>query len=79
MTITLDNVPALVGIPVLIVLRADRPGRLTNAKGMLVSLLGVPPRDAHDELGLVHGTSVRLEWLRSKLSHITDADSRRRI
>ena len=78
MTITLDDVPALMGIPVLD-RSVSKPRRLTDAKEMLVSLLGVSPRDAKDELGLMRGSSVRLKWLRSKFSHITDADSGRRI
>ena len=42
-------------------------------------LLGMSPRDAHDELGMVRETSVRLEWLRSKFSDITNVDSERCI
>jgi len=78
MTITLDDVPTLVGILVL-----DRsvntPHRMTNVRGMFVSLLGVSSRDAHDKLGLVYETSVRLELLCFKFSDVTDADSEGRI
>jgi len=37
------------------------PQRIIDARGMLVSLLGVSPQEADDELGMVWGTSVRLE------------------
>jgi len=30
---------------------------------------------AVDELGLVRGTSVRLEWLHANFSNVTDADT----
>ena len=46
---------------------------------VLVSLLGVSPQYAHYELGLVCGTSIRLEWLHSKFSDTIDVDSDRRI
>ena len=39
---------------------------------MLVSLLVVSPQEADDELGMVRGSSVRLEWLRSNFSNIMD-------
>ena len=53
MTVTLDDVSTLVGIPVM---GMDMPRRMTDARVMLVSLIGVSPRDAQDELGLVRGT-----------------------
>jgi len=78
MIITLDDVPALVGIPVM-GCSVSRSWRFTDVKEMLVSLLGVSPRDALDELGLVREISIRLECLRFKFSHITDTDSGRHI
>jgi len=78
MTITLDDVSTLVGIPVM-GRSVNIPQRMIDARGMLVSLVGVSPRDAQDELGLVCGTSIKLEWLRFKFSNVTDADSRRHI
>jgi len=78
MTITLEYVPTLVGISVM-----DRsvnmPERITDARWMLVSLLSVSPQEADDELGMVWGSSVRLEWLRSKFFNVTDSASDRRI
>ena len=41
--------------------------------------LGVTQRVAEDELGMIRGTSVRLEWLRSRFSNVTDADTELRI
>ena len=37
----------------------NMPYRMTDARGMLVSLLDVSSRDAQDELGLVPKTLVR--------------------
>ena len=62
MTITLDDVPTLVGIPVM-GRSVNMPQRINDAREMLVSLLGVSPREATAELGLVQCTSVSLEWL----------------
>jgi len=69
MTITLDDDSTPVGIPVM----------MTDTRWMLVSLLGMSPPDAQDELGLVRGTSVRLEWLCFKFFDVTDVDSERYI
>ena len=41
--------------------------------------LGVTWRAAQDELGLIRGTSVRLEWLRTNFSNVTNADTKTRI
>ena len=46
--------------------------RITNAGEMLVRLLGVSSQDTHDELGMIQGHSVRLEWLHSKFFDVTD-------
>ena len=37
------------------------PQRITDTREMLVSLLGVSPQQVDDKLGMVRGTSVRLE------------------
>jgi len=60
MTFTLDDVLTLVGITVM-GRSVSRPRRLTDTKDVLVNLLGVSEQDARDELGLVCGSSVRLE------------------
>ena len=52
MTITLDDVPILVGISVM-GCSVNMPQRTTDAMGMFVSLLGVSPQEADDELGMV--------------------------
>ena len=50
MTITLNDIPTLAGIPV-IGCSVNMTHRMTDARGILVILLGVSPQDAHDELG----------------------------
>jgi len=77
-TITLDDVPKLVVISVMGCL-VNTPQRITDVFELVVSLLGVSTREATDELGLVWGNSVRLEWLRSKFFDVTDANLDRRI
>jgi len=52
MTITLDDIFTLVGIAMM-GRSVSRPRRLTDAKDVLVNLLGVSPQDAKDEFGLV--------------------------
>ena len=56
MAITLDDVLTLVGITVM-GHSMKLPQRITDTRGMLVSLLGVSPQEADDELGMVRGTS----------------------
>ena len=36
-------------------------------------------RVVEDELGMIRGTSVRLEWLSSRFSNVTDVDTEVRI
>ena len=57
----------------------NMPYRMTDARGMLVSLLGVSSRDAQDELGPSPQNFSKMGWLCSKFSDVTDADSKRRI
>ena len=78
MTITLNDVPTLVGITVM-GRSISRPRRLTDAKDVLVNLLDVSEQDAREKFGLVCGSSVRLEWLHYKFSYVTDAHSERWI
>jgi len=51
-----------------------QPPTVEDAMKLLMRTLGVTRRVANDELGLVRGTSLRLEWLRSKFSTVTDTD-----
>jgi len=62
MDITLNDVPILAGISVM-GRSVNTPQRITDAKEMVVRLLGV----SH-ELGMILRCSVRLEWRRSKFS-----------
>ena len=77
MTITLDDVATLIDIPV--VGRSVNTLPMEDATKLPMRTLGVTQRVADDELGLVQGTSVRLEWLRSNFSDVTDADTEVRI
>ena len=47
---------------------------MENAKEPLMRTLGLTRRAVDDKLGLVWGASVRLEWLRTDFSNVTDAD-----
>jgi len=53
-TITLNDVPILVGISV-IGRSVNNPKRIIDAEEMFVSLLGVSPQDAHYELDMIWG------------------------
>jgi len=55
------------------------PQRIIDVRGILVSLLGVSPLESDDELGMVRGSSVRLECLRSKFFNVTDSTLDKRI
>ena len=57
MTITLDDVPTLMGISVHGHF-VNVPQRTTNARELFVNLPGVFSREADDELGIVWGISV---------------------
>ena len=59
MTITLDDVPTLVGIPVMGHF-VNMTQRIPDARGMLVSLLSVLPQETDDELGMVQG--AQFNW-----------------
>ena len=49
---------------------------MEDATELLMRTLGVTWRVVEDELGMIQGTSVRLEWLRSRFSNVTDADTK---
>ncbi|XP_028077224.1 protein MAIN-LIKE 1-like [Camellia sinensis] len=63
MTITLDDVRTILGIPV--TSRALSCPKLTRYKAteLVSSALGVPVNDAFEELVQSHGQSMKLEWL----------------
>ena len=78
MAITLDDVFTLFDISV----RGhsvNKHQRITNAWELLINLFGVSSRQTDDELGMVRGTSVRLEWFRLKFSRVMDTDPDKRI
>jgi len=52
MTITLDDVSTLVGIPMM-GHSVKIPQRITDTREMLVSLLGVSPQEVDDKLGMI--------------------------
>ena len=71
MTITLDVVATLIAGCKSI----RQPPIMKDATELLMQTLGVTRRVAENELGMIRGTSVRLEWLRSRFSNVTDADT----
>lgn len=77
MTITLDDVDTLIGIPV--VGRSVNPSTVDDLMILVMRILGVTRRAAMDELEQVRGTSVRLEWLRANFSCVADADTEAQI
>ena len=52
---------------------------MKDATELLMRTLGVTRRAAENELGLVRGTFVILEWLRVNFSNVIDADMKVRI
>ena len=81
MTVTLDDVAAILGISVMgasVSLSVDRLSD-RDAEDLLVQLLDVSRDDARQEVLSVRGQSVRLEWLKSHFQDVSDSDSRRRI
>ena len=52
---------------------------MEDATELLMRTLGVTQRVAEDELGMIWGTSVRLEWLRFRFSNVTNVDTEIRI
>ena len=77
MTITLDDVDTLIGIPV--VGRSVNPSTVDDLTILVMRILGVTRRAAMDELEQVRGTSVRLEWLRANFYCVADADTEAQI
>ena len=80
MTITLDDVASIIGIPVTgrTVSYNDRMA-YEEAQALLVDALGVESIEAHDELIQVRGQSVRLKWLREKFGGITDNNGKEMV
>ena len=75
MTITLDDVASILGIPVIgRTVSYNERMSYEEARALLVDALGIEPVEAHDELIQVRGQSVRLEWLRERFAGITDDD-----
>ena len=77
MTITLDSVATLIGIPM--VSRSVSSPVADDATSLLMRTLGVTRKAAQDELGLTRSRSVRLEWLRANFSNVTDVNTEARI
>lgn len=80
MTITLDDVASIIGIPVTgwTVSYNDRMA-YNEAQVLLVDALGVESIEAHDELIQVQGQSVRLEWLWEMFGGISDDDGQEMV
>lgn len=80
-TITLDDVSAILGIPVAGASVAVSPERMSDrdAEELLVELLGVSAGDARQEVLSSRGQSVRMEWLRTQFHSVSDRDRQQRI
>ena len=79
MTITLDDAPSLVGLSVTGSDVNTQSMRFSDAKDVVVNLLGVSPQEADDDWTMVRGQSIKLEWLCDRFSYITDDDNDFRI
>ncbi|RWR83521.1 serine/threonine-protein phosphatase 7 long form isoform X1 [Cinnamomum micranthum f. kanehirae] len=74
MTITLDDVATILQIPIIgQSVSYNAISTVADAQSLLVFALGVKLEEAHDELVLAQGQSVRMEWLRSRISNVSDA------
>lgn len=74
-TITLDDVYTLLRIPMIRTPIQVEPTRLSSkqAKTLLIETLGVMVEEAREALDKARGQAVRMEWLRLRLSGVTDA------
>lgn len=79
MTITLDDVSTILGIPVTGKSVSVDPLSFERSKILVEHGLGVTSQQAHEELVGVRGSSVRLEWLRDLYGDVTDADPEEHI
>ena len=79
MTITLDDVGTILGIPVTGRSVSVEQLSFERSKTLVEHGLGVTSQQAHEELVGVRGSSVRLEWLRDLYGDVTDADPEDRI
>ncbi|KAK9274231.1 hypothetical protein L1049_019045 [Liquidambar formosana] len=73
MTITLDDVATILGIPVISKVVSYPKLDDAVARDLLVSALGVEDSDASLALRDVRGQSVKLLWLKTKFSNLGDA------
>ncbi|RWR73218.1 serine/threonine-protein phosphatase 7 long form [Cinnamomum micranthum f. kanehirae] len=79
MTITLDNVSTILGIPVTGKSVSVEQLSFERAMTLVEHGLGVTSQQAHEELVGVQGSSVRLEWLRDLFGDVTDVDPKEYI
>ena len=79
MSITLDDVATLLGIPVVGHMVPCTELSMKRAKKILRRLLGVSRVDADTALSTGRGPNIQLQWLRSKFADVTDSRSDRRI
>ncbi|RWR97750.1 serine/threonine-protein phosphatase 7 long form isoform X1 [Cinnamomum micranthum f. kanehirae] len=79
MTITLDDVSTILGIPVTGKSLAMKQLSFERAKTLIEHGLGVTSQQAHEELVAVRGSSVRLEWLRDLFGALTDVEPEEHI
>ncbi|XP_028097181.1 protein MAIN-LIKE 2-like [Camellia sinensis] len=79
MTMTLDDVGTILGIP--IIGRLVSAATLTDqqADALVVAALEVDDAEATEELSSARGQSIKLEWLQSKFSGCKDSDTEESI
>ncbi|XP_028104756.1 protein MAINTENANCE OF MERISTEMS-like [Camellia sinensis] len=79
MTITLDNVTTILGLP--IVGKSISVRKLSErwAIALVVNTLEIDKQDVRHEICSAGGNSVRLEWLRAHFHNVTGNDSMERI
>ena len=79
MTITLDDEGTILGIPVIGKSVSVEQLSFERCKVLVEHGLEVTSQQAHEELVVVRGSSVKLEWLRDLFGTVTDADAEKHI
>ncbi|XP_028101388.1 protein MAIN-LIKE 2-like [Camellia sinensis] len=79
MTLTLDDVGTILGLP--IVDKSVSVPDVTDHHGvtLLVYGLGITEHAAHEEVSSAGGNSIRLEWLQSQFAGVTNSDPKEAI
>ncbi|CAL5330229.1 unnamed protein product [Camellia sinensis] len=79
MTITLDDVATILGLPIVGKSISVRKLSERRAIALVVNTLEIDEQEVRHKMCSAGGNSVRLEWLRAHFHNITDNDSMERI